>query len=107
MQRIDHCSSRCLHRNPDQSPEGQNIANLTRIPSTRSKISSQERPETRLHVGQKEIQPFERPQFLLACSPRVIRTGSSHLFVSNTLDPLARAQKGQFYQQAESKPSMQ
>jgi hypothetical protein len=60
MDCVDDRSGWSLHRDPDQPTESQHIAHTAGIPSTRSKIGSQEWTETGLHVGKKEVQPFER-----------------------------------------------
>ena len=54
MDCIDHRSGWSLHRDPDQPTESQHITHTAGIPSTRSKIGSQEWTETGLHVGEKE-----------------------------------------------------
>lgn len=61
MHCIDDSSRWSLHCDPDEAAESQHITNTACIPSTRSKVGSQEGTETSLHVGEKEIQPFERP----------------------------------------------
>src|SRR5205807_5946983 len=62
MHCVDHRSRRSLRRDRDQTAESQGVTHTARIPSTRSKIGGQERPETGLHVCEKKVQPFERPQ---------------------------------------------
>jgi hypothetical protein len=59
MHCIDHSSRWSLHCDPDQAAERQYITNTAWIPSTRSKIGSQEGTETRLHVCEEEVQPFQ------------------------------------------------
>jgi hypothetical protein len=59
---VDDRSRWSLHRDPDQPTESENVADAAGIPSTRSKIGSQEGTEAGLHVGEEEVQPFERPQ---------------------------------------------
>jgi hypothetical protein len=59
MHCIDHSSRWSLHCDPDQAAESQHITNTPRIPSTRSKIGSQEGTEPGLHVGEEKVQPFE------------------------------------------------
>ena len=54
-----------LHCDPDQAAESQYVTHTAWAPSTRSKIGSQERPETGLHVGKKKVKPFERPDSAL------------------------------------------
>jgi len=60
MHCIDHSSRWSLHCDPDQAAESQHITNTPRIPSTRSKIGSQEGTEPGLHVGEEKVQPFKR-----------------------------------------------
>src|SRR5467141_836930 len=62
MHCVNRGSRRSLHRDRDQTAESQGITHTARIPSTRSQIGGQERPETCLHVGEKKVQPFERLQ---------------------------------------------
>src|SRR5580658_2116498 len=71
MDRVDDRSGWSLHRDPDQPTERQHVAHTAGIPSARSKVGSQEWTEAGLHVGEKKIQPFERPHTPLSCLYRI------------------------------------
>src|SRR5438128_11516347 len=62
MHCVDHCSRRSLHRDRHQAAKSKGITHTAWIPSARSKIGGQERPETCLNVGEKKVQPFQRLQ---------------------------------------------
>src|SRR5882724_12002015 len=65
MHCIDQRPRRSLRHDRDQAAKSQGITHTVRFPSARSKVGGQERPETCLHVCEKEVQPFDGPQALL------------------------------------------
>src|SRR5579863_8462225 len=85
MHCIDDRSGWSLHRDPDQPSESQHITHTAGIPSARSKIGSQEWTETGLHVGEKEIQPFERANAPLFSWCRIAHRVSPCCFLKHAL----------------------
>src|SRR5580704_3604336 len=62
MHGVDDRPRRSLHSHGHQTAEGQHVAYTCGVPSARRQIRGQERPETRLHVCEKKVQPLNQPQ---------------------------------------------
>lgn len=83
MDCVDDRSSWSLHRDPNQPTESQHIAHTAGTPSTRSKVGSQEWAQTGLHVGEKEVEPFERSHTPRFSWCRIAHRASSRGFLKH------------------------